>query len=122
MTYLAIAAALALFVWSLKRLRAIERATAAIATARTAVGTLLDPGLGDDEKERVARASSVQLFRYSGSIALRLAFAVAIPAIFLASLVYSRLLQTPTLVNALESWEVLLASTIAVGAVLLWKR
>jgi hypothetical protein len=122
MTYLAIAGALALFVWSLKRSRAVEKTSLAVTTARTAMASLLDPSLSDDEKERAARASSLQLFAHSASIALRLAIALAIPTAFLGALIFVKILRLPALISVLESWPMIAASTIAVGAVLLWKR
>ena len=122
MTYLAIAAALGLFVWSLKWSHAVDRTMLAVTTARTAMASLLDPALSDDEKERAARASSAQLFAHSASIVLRLAMALAVPAVFLAALILARFLDLRSLIAVLESWPVIAASFVAVSAVLLWKR
>jgi hypothetical protein len=122
MTYLAIAAALGLFIWSLRWSHAVDRTMLAVTAARTAMASLLDPALSDDEKERAARASSAQLFVHSASIALRLALALAVPTSFLAALILARILQLTSLVAVLESWPVIAASFVLVGAALLWKR
>ncbi|MGH6875884.1 MAG: hypothetical protein ACREHV_00745 [Rhizomicrobium sp.] len=122
MTYPAIAAALVLFFWSLKRSRAIERTVLAVTTARMAMASLLDSAVSDEEKERTARASSARLFVHSASIALRVALSLAVPTVFLAVLILARILRLTSLIAVLESWPVIAASFLVVGAALLWKR
>jgi hypothetical protein len=122
MTWIAVAVALGIFAWSLKRSRAMECAGEAVSTARCAMATLLDPALTDDDKERAARNSSLQLFGHAAGITLRLALALLVPVAFLAVLVIARILSATALVNTVESWPMILASTIVVIVALLWKR
>lgn len=122
MNWFAAAVALGIFAWSLKRSRAMECAGAAVSTARGAMTTLFDPALTDDDKEKAARATSLQMFGHAATITLRLAFALLVPLAFLAVLVTARILNATSLINTLESWPMILASTVVVTAALLWKR
>jgi hypothetical protein len=122
MTWFAVAVALGIFAWSLKRSRAMECAGEAVSAARGAMATLLDPALTDEDKERAARNSSLQMFGHAATITVRLALALIVPVAFLAVLVVARILNATILVNTLESWPMILASTIVVTVALLWKR
>jgi hypothetical protein len=122
MTWLAAAVALAIFAWSLKRSRAMECAGAAVSTARSAMATLLDPALTDEDKERAARASSLVMFGHAATVTLRLALALMVPLVFLAALVIARIFDASSLIKTLESWPMILASLIVVTVALLWKR
>ncbi len=122
MTWFAVALALGIFAWSLKRSRAMECAGEAVSTARVAMATLLDPALPDEDKERSARASSAKMFGHAATVTLRLAVALLVPLAFLALLVVARILNAASLITTLESWPMIVASTLVVGIALLWKR
>jgi hypothetical protein len=122
MTYLAAAISLALFVWSLRWSRAVEAAGSAVALARSAIATLLDATLSDEEKERAARASSLQLGLRAVAILARFALAAAVPLLFLLLLIAARVLSLGALVGLLESWEFIAASSLVIGAALFWRR
>ncbi len=121
MSYLAVAIALGLFIWSFRRSRAAESTGSAVLAAKSAMASLLDPALGDEEKERAARASSGKLLMLSASIAARLVLALAVPTIFLAGLIAAKILNLTSIVNILESWPLIVTSTIVIGAALFWK-
>src|SRR5580692_11307397 len=103
MTWFAVAVALGIFAWSLKRSRAMECAGEAVSAARGTMATLLDPALTDEDKERAARNSSLQMFGHAATITVRLALALIVPVAFLAVLVVARILNATILVNTLES-------------------
>jgi len=122
MTWLAAVLALGIFAWSLKRSRAMECAGEALSTARVAMATLLDPALPDEHKERAARSSSMRMFGHAATITFRLTFALLIPVAFLAALIIARILNATSLIATLESWQMILTSTVVITVVLLWKR
>jgi hypothetical protein len=122
MNWVAAAVALGIFAWSLKLSRAMESAGEAVSTARGAMAALLDPSLTDEDKERSARTTSLRMFGHAATITLRLGLALLVPVVFLAVLVAARILNATSLINTLESWQMILASTIIVTAALLWKR
>ena len=122
MIYLATAVSLVLFVWSLRWSRAVETAGNAVKFARSAMATLFDATLSDDEKERAARASSRRLAIDAVMILARLAMAIAVPLAFFALLIVVRVISLAPLLIMLESWTFIAASTIAIGAALIWQR
>lgn len=121
MIYTAAAVSLALFVWALRRSRAVETAGAAVTQAKSAVAMLRDATLSDGEKERRARASSLQLFAQALAIVARLAGALAIPLVFLLLLMALHLLSVGPLLEFLESWKFAVVSSVAVVAALAWR-
>ena len=122
MIYLATAVSLVLFVWSLRWSRAVETAGNAVTFARSAMATLFDATLSDDEKERAARASSRRLAIDAVMILARLAMAIAVPLAFFTLLIVVRVISLAPLLIMLESWTFIAASTIAIGAALIWQR
>ena len=122
MNYLAAAAAVALFACGLKRLHAVETAAGAIALARRAAAILLDASLSDDEKERVARTSSLRLLRDAARLLGGLALAAAVALGFLALMVWARLVTVAALADAAESWMFLAVAPLVAGAALFWRR
>ena len=122
MIYFAAAVSLALFVWSLRRSRAVETAGSAVRFAKSAMATLFDATLSDEEKERAARASSRRLAVDAVMILARLAVAIAVPVAFFALLIVARVISAAALVAMLESWVFVAASTIAIGTALIWRR
>jgi len=122
MIYLATAVSLGLFVWSLRRSRAVETAGSAVALAKSATAKLLDGSLSDAEKERAARISAARLLVHSAAIPARLALAAMPPLAFLALLVAMGAVDFASLAQVLESWAFLAVSTPVFLAALLWRR
>lgn len=122
MIYIAAALSLALFIWSLRRCGAVERAGGALGMARSAFATLRDATLSDDDKERAARAFSARLLVQGVAILARLGLALAVPLGFLLLLVAGGLVTVASLAAVLDSWVFLAVSTAAVGAALFWRQ
>jgi hypothetical protein len=122
MTYLAAIVSVVLFGFGLKWTRAAETAGDAIAIARSALATLLDARLSDDEKERAARASSLRLVLASARILGGFALAAGTALAFLVVLVATRVVGLAALVAVAESWTFIAFSAIVVTAALWWRR
>lgn len=122
MTYLVALLSVAAFGWALWRIGAADSVRAAAATARAGLATLGHPGLSDDEKERAARASALQLTSASARILGGLGLASLTPLAILALPVEAGFVSLASLTQVLLSWRFVTASAIICLAALLLRR
>ena len=118
MSLAALIAGVLVFVALLKAFGAADTGASALRTARAAVATLSDAGLGDDAKEAAARAAAAALFR---SFLVLVGIAVAAlgsPALLVWAGSAAGLYRFDHAVAAATGWPFLLASTLL--AIVAW--
>ncbi len=122
MLYVAAAIAVATFLAAFQWLKLVPTAVAAADVAKQALASARDPRLSDDEKEALARKSSVRLLGSFVSISARgaLAFAASVVPLF----AIQALLHVPVgdVVSLLSSWPAIIVAFVLTTAVILLMR
>lgn len=118
MTYLVIAAAVALFCLGLRLFRLVPHALDAMATARSATGVMRSPDLDDDTKEVEVQRAALKLFKLFALITLGIAGALALSAlaIWLADL--TGLATASHVIDVSLSWPVLIVTLVVMTVVM----
>jgi hypothetical protein len=97
-------------------LRIVPVARRLLVVAGQSIATMRDPTLDDDTKERAARQAAVALFRAFLSITLRSLIAVLASATVIYAADLSGLVPATVAIDLLESWEFIIATTVALTA------
>lgn len=122
MTYVVAALVLCAAMALLKVLNVVSRVQDVMTISRTSIGALSNKALDDDEKERIARSSSVKLFGHFIwiSAVIVVAFGAPLVAVWLFDLSGTPLLG-PVL-DTLASWPFIIAAVVLGAAVILIGR
>ncbi len=119
MSLVALALALILFCWSLRALRLVPVSLQAFSTARQAAAAIKARDLSEHEKEAQVQAAALRLFTLFGSITLRAALALGLPALAILVLVLAGMVTLPEVIATSTSWPVLAGTTLA-ASLALW--
>lgn len=104
------------FLGACHALKIIAVARRTLATAREAARLMRDPALDDMTKEKAARQAAIGLFGGFLSITFRALIAVSISAAVLYAADVMRVVPAPVAIDRLESWEFIVATTLAMAA------
>ena len=94
----------------------VKRAAAAASAARHALAAISDPGLADEEKERVVRSAALQLFVHFALITLLAAAVLVAPLVVLWVGDLSGIAPFATVFKFLLKWEVIVGATLLLFA------
>lgn len=115
--YAAELAAVLCFVLVFDRLGVVTVARRAFQSAVDASKTVRDAGLSDDEKERAARAASLELLGCFGSITIRSVAALAASVLLLLLFHVSGLARMSDVNSLMLSWPGIVVALAAAAAV-----
>lgn len=105
------------FMIALRAMAVTSVTTHIVATGREAARVIADKRLQDDEKERFLRSSSIRMMRAFASISWRTAVAFAAAVVPLLVLQAAGVAQMANVAHALATWQGILLTTVAMGAV-----
>jgi hypothetical protein len=122
MVAVAAAVCVVCFVAAFSAFGAMRAASDTLATARGALAAFSDASLTDDDRERIARKTSLRLFSGSISAGLRAGAAVLVSALPILLADKAGLAPGSEVVSFLLRWDVLLVITVVTVAGYLLKR
>lgn len=103
----------------LERVRLVPFSRDVVALSRKSVQTLRDPGLSDDEKERITQANTLSMIRLLVVLIGGTVAALGFPLFFVWVLDQLGLLSLSDVLHALTRWDVLVAVSV-VGVFVYW--
>jgi len=104
-----------MFWFVLRRLRVLDALSSATALARSTGKTLMDPSVGDEEKELRARQAAAGMLKAFGTFLMQNAAALLLPAILTVATIRTKIITLPGLENAFLSWPIILLALSLTG-------
>ena len=120
MSYLVVAASVALFLLGFRFLQIPAVARAAIGESREAAAVMRDPAIEEEQKEKRLQKASLTLFGKLFSMILRTAVCALVSFIPLVAAAWFGLASEEEVIPLFYSWEVILATVVAFVIVWRW--
>ncbi len=94
----------------------------ALTTAQKAMGVMRDDSLHEDEKERLVQQAAIRLLKLFAKITLLGALILSLPMVILLTLDRLKIAPFQEVMDFLLAWEVLLAMTVSIIIINLFRR